>query len=115
MTNELPPDVPATSFWDIAPLPEPYGRITTHTITGQQFFYRWPESPYLDNAKECINVHASADVLAYGDARAAAAVLAERERCAKVCDDLEYEYWRSSEDQEWTPADCATAIRKGGN
>lgn len=35
----------------------------------------------------------------------------EREECAKVCDDLEFDYWRSSEDQEWTPQDCAKAIR----
>jgi hypothetical protein len=77
MTN-----VPESSFGDMPPLPETYGRITTHTITGQQFFYRWPESPYLDNAKECINVHAIADVLAYGEACAAAAT----ERAAKVAD-----------------------------
>ena len=36
---------------------EPYGRITTHSVTGQQFFYRWPESPYLDNASECVSVY----------------------------------------------------------
>lgn len=43
-----------------APAPvgvEPYGRITTHSVTGQQFFYRWPESPYLDNASECVSVY----------------------------------------------------------
>ena len=36
---------------------EPYGRVTTHSVTGQQFFYRWPESPYLDNASECVSVY----------------------------------------------------------
>lgn len=39
---------------------EPYGQITTHTETGQQFFYRWPQSPYLDNASECVTVYAGA-------------------------------------------------------
>lgn len=34
-----------------------YGCVTTHSVTGQQFFYRWPESPYLDNAKECVIVY----------------------------------------------------------
>ena len=23
----------------------------------EQFFYRWPESPYLDNASECVSVY----------------------------------------------------------
>jgi len=42
------------------PVPELvlYGHITTHSVTGQQFFYRHPEIPYLDNAKECIRVYA---------------------------------------------------------
>ena len=39
---------------------EPYGQITTHSVTGQQFFYRWPQSPYLDNASECVKVYTSA-------------------------------------------------------
>ena len=45
---------------------EPYGRITTHSVTGQQFFYRWPESPYLDNASECVSVYTRDQVLAMG-------------------------------------------------
>ena len=40
------------------PSVEPYGYVTTHTVTGQQFFCRYPESPYLDNAKEYILVYA---------------------------------------------------------
>jgi hypothetical protein len=42
-----------------APQPEPYGHVTTHTVTGQQFFYRYPSPPYLDTAKECIAVYAA--------------------------------------------------------
>ena len=42
-----------------APEPEPYGHVTTHTVTGQQFFYRYPSPPYLDTAKECIAVYAA--------------------------------------------------------
>ena len=37
---------------------EPYGCVTTHCKTGQQFFYRHPEPPYLDNASECVTVYA---------------------------------------------------------
>jgi hypothetical protein len=37
----------------------------------------------------------------------------EREACAKVCDDMESEYWNSPEDQNnFTPADCGQAIRE---
>jgi len=36
---------------------EPYGRVTTHSVTGQQFFYRHPEHPYLDNASECVTLY----------------------------------------------------------
>jgi len=39
----------------------------------------------------------------------------EREACAKICDGMEYQYWRSQADQEFTPSDCATAIRARGN
>jgi capsule polysaccharide export protein KpsC/LpsZ len=40
---------------------------------------------------------------------------AEREACAKVCDDMEDKYWRSIEFEiEWTPVDCAAAIRARG-
>ncbi len=45
---------------------------------------------------------------------AALVAAAEREACAKVCDGMEYDYWRSQEDQEFTPADCAAAIRARG-
>jgi hypothetical protein len=38
----------------------PYGQVTTHSQTGQQFFYRWPQSPYLDNASECVKVYTEA-------------------------------------------------------
>ena len=41
----------------------------------------------------------------------AAAVAAERERCAKICEAQEYSYWRATEDQDFTPQDCADAIR----
>lgn len=60
-------------------LPDPYGRITTHTITGQQFFYRWPESPYLDNAKECI------EVVTYSDMRQYAAAVTAAARDCRTC------------------------------
>lgn len=36
---------------------EPYGQVTTHAKTGQQFFYRWPAPPYLDTASECVAVY----------------------------------------------------------
>lgn len=39
---------------------------------------------------------------------------AEREACAKVCEQQEREYWGSPEEQEWTPIDCAAAIRARG-
>ena len=43
-------------------------------------------------------------------------VAAEREACAKVCDEMENQYWRSTEDQSnFTPVDCANAIRKRRN
>lgn len=35
----------------------PYGCVTTHSKTGQQFFYRYPDPPYLDNASECVDVY----------------------------------------------------------
>ena len=38
----------------------------------------------------------------------------EREECAKICDEFEYNYWRSQEEQEFTPIDCAKAIRARG-
>ncbi|MFY7866913.1 hypothetical protein [Roseateles sp.] len=45
-------------------------------------------------------------------AKLAAAVADERERCAKICEAQEYSYWRASEDQDFTPQDCADAIRR---
>lgn len=39
------------------PAREPYGQVTTTKATGQQFFYRWPLPPYLDNASECVAVY----------------------------------------------------------
>ena len=40
---------------------------------------------------------------------------AEREACAKVCEEMESSYWASSEDQNnFTPVDCADAIRARG-
>lgn len=39
-------------------------------------------------------------------------IAAEREACAKLCDEMEDQYWRSTEDQSnFTPVDCADAIR----
>ena len=43
-----------------------------------------------------------------------AGVVAEREACAKMCESQEYEYWRDTEDQDFTPQDCADAIRARG-
>jgi len=42
------------------------------------------------------------------------AIQKEREECAKICDEFEYNYWRSQEEQEFTPIDCAKAIRARG-
>ncbi|MDE3021931.1 MAG: hypothetical protein KGI54_08735 [Pseudomonadota bacterium] len=50
----------------------------------------------------CVGYFSEAQLKDYGDRRAAAAVLAERERCAKVCESI-----RSN----WNY--CADAIRKG--
>jgi hypothetical protein len=45
-------------------------------------------------------------------ARFAALVRADAlEQAAKVCEAQEYQYWRASEDQDFTPQDCADAIR----
>ena len=55
------------------PLPEPYGRVTVHAVTGQHFFYRDPEPPYMDTAKECIVVYSSDAVHAHAAAEVAAA------------------------------------------
>jgi hypothetical protein len=39
----------------------------------------------------------------------------EREACAKVCEKMEWDYWHSAEDQNnFTPIDCANAIRARG-
>ena len=46
----------------------------------------------------------------YGDRRAASAVLAERERCALICDDVSLV---ADDDVNGISADCARAIRKG--
>lgn len=32
--------------------------------------------------------------------------------CAEVCKKQEYDYWRSAEDQDFTPQDCADAIEQ---
>ena len=32
--------------------------------------------------------------------------------CAELCKKQEYDYWRASEDQDYTPIDCANAIEK---
>lgn len=31
--------------------------MTTHSVTGQHFFFRWPQPPYLDTASECVTVY----------------------------------------------------------
>ena len=50
----------------------------------------------------------------YAKAYARAAVLAERERCAKVCEDLHHSWrWDDEPDSPSGPRDCAAAIRKG--
>ena len=35
-----------------------YGAVTTHSVTGQKFFYAAGAPPYLDNASECVTVYA---------------------------------------------------------
>ena len=32
--------------------------------------------------------------------------------CANICKEQEYKYWRSSEEDEWTPIDSANAIQE---
>jgi predicted secreted protein len=32
--------------------------------------------------------------------------------CMELCKKQEYDYWRSSEDQDFTPIDCADAIKE---
>ena len=49
----------------------------------------------------------------YGDRRAAAALLAERERCAKVCDEIAIRYPENDEQSRVVAQWCAEAIRKG--
>ena len=39
----------------------------------------------------------------------------EREECAQVCEEMERDYWQSAEEQNnFTPVDCAEAIRARG-
>jgi hypothetical protein len=46
---------------------------------------------------------------------AALVAAAENEACAKVCDEQDNMFWNSTEDAaEWTPSDCANAIRARG-
>ena len=52
--------------------------------------------------------------LAAIEASARALVAHEREQCALVCERQELEYWNSPEDEQWTPSDCAAAIRARG-
>ena len=63
---------------------KPYGQITTHSQTGQQFFYRWPEPPYLDNASECVTVYTR---------EPAAPVDARDALTDEQCDKLVRVYW----------------------
>jgi hypothetical protein len=66
-------------------LPDPYGFVTTHAITGQEFFFRYPESPYLDTAKSCISVYSyqvMSDIAA--------------ERDAAIKDAMRYRIWRAA-------------------
>ena len=55
------------------PLPEPYGRVTMHTVSGLEFFYRHPEPPYLDTAKSCTIVYTWEALHAHAAAVTAAA------------------------------------------
>jgi hypothetical protein len=32
--------------------------------------------------------------------------------CMELCKNQKYDYWRSSEDQDFTPIDCADAIKR---
>ena len=34
------------------------------------------------------------------------------QECAELCKKQEYDYWRSSEEQDYTPIDCANAIKE---
>lgn len=36
---------------------ELYGYMTKHSVTGQQFFHKHPELPFLDNRCECIPLY----------------------------------------------------------
>lgn len=54
------------------PLPEPYGCVTLHTVSGLEFFYRHPEPPYLDTAKSCTVVYTGEALHAHAAAVSAA-------------------------------------------
>lgn len=47
----------------------------------------------------------------YTESQLKQAVRDAYEDAANVCEVQEYEYWRSSVDQDFTPIDCANAIR----
>jgi hypothetical protein len=55
-------------------------------------------------ALECHNPYGNFDLEKFAE-------LIVRE-CMEVCKKQEYDYWRSSEDQDFTPIDCADAIKE---
>jgi len=55
------------------PLPAPYGQVTTHAVVVSYYsFFRHPELPYLDTAKECLSVYTADQMHAHAAAVSAA-------------------------------------------
>lgn len=72
------------------------------------------------DGKICVGYFSEAQLKDYGDRRAAAAVIAERERCAMVCETTQWSsgivWWKTatkSEISTRSAKECASAIRKG--
>ena len=68
-------------------------------VNGKPTKWAWQRK---ENMARSIAALLSDQMRAYGDARAAAAVREERERCAQICDDMVL----------YTGLDCAAAIRQ---
>ncbi len=95
---------------DLPPLPETFGRALAAFATACAF------RGYAERMGAADAV--DAEVRAYASQAVAAAVAAERERCARVCEST-YPEWDVDERAMAqrpcfdTPAECAAAIRQG--
>lgn len=99
---------------------EPYGYVTTHATTGQQFFYRHPQPPYLDNASECIPVYAdpapvalqkkSADATSVAAMKQALEALETLRKSKPLTDDVV----RDAERYRWLAGFCSSTSEHWG-